>query len=70
MSQGLLLNMILIFESLSNPQDSLHHVNDLSPPGAASSTAQEPTLVTSLHWLHSSDDVGCLLATYLYQGIM
>jgi hypothetical protein len=50
-------------------QDRLRHVNDLSPPGAASLTAQEPTLVTSLHWLHSGDDAGCLLVTYLYQGI-
>ncbi|KAG1772107.1 WD40-repeat-containing domain protein [Suillus occidentalis] len=49
--------------------DRLRHVNDLSPPGAASLTAQEPTLVTSLHWLHSGDDAGCLLMTYLYQGI-
>jgi hypothetical protein len=51
-------------------KDHLQHINDLSPPGAVSLTAQEPTFVTSLHWLHSGDDAGCLLATYLYQGIM
>ncbi|KAG1786703.1 uncharacterized protein HD556DRAFT_1313326 [Suillus plorans] len=51
-------------------QDHLQHINDLSPPGAVSLTAQEPTFVTSLHWLHSGDDAGCLLATYLYQGII
>lgn len=50
-------------------KDNLQFINDLSPPGAMSLTAQEPTFVTSLHWLHSGDDAGCLLATYLYQGI-
>jgi hypothetical protein len=70
LSAGLPSEFIVTFENLFYPQDRLRHVNDLSPPGAASLIAQESTLVTSLHWLHSGDDAGCLLATYLYQGIM
>ena len=70
MSQGLPYAFVLIFRDLFDPEDRLQHVNDLSPPGAVSLTMEEPTFVTSLHWLHSGEGAGCLLATYLYQGIM
>lgn len=63
------LDLMMHKISIFNPQDCLQPVNDLSPPEAASLTAQEPTLVTSLHWLHSSNDKDYLLTIYLYQGI-